>query len=170
MTDIAPVLRSRWSPRSFDTAHTVSAEDVNLLLEAARWAPSAMNLQPWRFIAGLRGDATRARIDRCVAGHSDWALDAGALIVAIHKVSERPVDIALYDLGDAVAHLSIEAETLGLHVRQFLTYDHDGLAREFGIEAPWTAVTIIAVGRPAAGAKPAGRERVDLSELLWPQR
>lgn len=170
MTDIAPVLRNRWSPRGFDPAHTLSVDEVNLLLEAARWAPSARNLQPWRFIVGLRGDDNRVRIDRWVAGHSDWALDASALVVNIHKITaEWPMDVGLYDLGDAVAHMSIQAETLGLHVRQFLSYDRDGLAREFGIGEPWMAVTITAIGRPAAGLEPAGRERVGVSELIWLQ-
>lgn len=170
MTDINPLLRDRWSPRGFDTAHEVTDDDVRLLLEAARWAPSGLNRQPWRFIVGRRGDATRARIDTFVAGHSDWALDAAALVVALYEASRSELDYALYDLGGAVAHLSIQAEALGLHVRQFATYDRAGLTREFHVEPPLTAVTILAVGRPPAGMEPVGRTRKDARELAWPPR
>ncbi|WP_257477605.1 nitroreductase family protein [Acidipropionibacterium jensenii] len=167
MTDITPLLRDRWSPRGYDPAHTLSPEDAKLLLEAARWAPSAMNLQPWRFIVALRADAVRTRLDRFVAGHSDWALDASALVVNICRSGDDQLGVAHYDLGDAVAHMCIEAEALGVHARQFISFDRQGLSREFGITAPWTAVTMTAIGRPAAGLEPSGRERVDVSELLW---
>ncbi|MDN6555699.1 MAG: nitroreductase family protein [Acidipropionibacterium acidipropionici] len=165
MSDIAPVLRGRWSPRSYDPTRTVSPEDVRLLLEAARWAPSAMNRQPWRFIVGIRGDQTRSRLEPFVVGRSDWALDAAALVVNICESDER--GIGFYDLGDAVAHMSIQAEEMGLHVRQFGSFDQQGLAAEFGIEAPFVPVTMAAIGVPPAGVGPGVRDRVDVDELLW---
>ncbi|AZZ42565.1 nitroreductase [Acidipropionibacterium jensenii] len=168
MTDITLLLRNRWSPRGYDPDHTLSAEDADLLLEAARWAPSAMNLQPWRFIMGLRGDPVRARVDRFVVGHSDWALDASALVVNICRSGEDHLEVAHYDLGDAVAHMCLQAEALGVHARQFISFDHQGLSQEFGITAPWTAFTMTAIGRPAAGLEPTGRQRVERSELVWP--
>lgn len=167
MTDIAPVLRGRWSPRSFDPDHTVSPDGVRLLVEAARWAPSAMNRQPWRFIVAPRGDEARARMDPFVKGYSDWALDASVLVVNICQSEQGGNDIALYDLGDAVAHMSIQAESMGLHARQFATFDRRGLAAAFRIEAPYAPVTMTAIGVPPAGVEPGDRDRVDVDEVLW---
>lgn len=168
MTDIAPLLRQRWSPKQFDPAHRVGDDEVRLLLEAARWAPSARNQQPWRFIIGRRGDALRARIERYVQGHSDWALAASLFVVNIYEAWHPDFDLPLYDLGSAVAHMSVQGEALGLHVRQFATFDRAGLSREFGIAPPFTAVTICAFGVAPVGVRPDGRTRKDADALLWP--
>lgn len=167
MTDIEPLLRHRWSPTLFDPQHTVPEEDLRLLLEAARWAPSARNVQPWRFIPGRRGDATRARIEPFVRGFSDWALDASLLVVNVYEAWTSSPDYALYDLGGAVAHLTFQAEALGLHLRQFATFDRPGLSGEFGIAPPFTAVTICAIGVTPGGVQPGERGRRGIDELLW---
>lgn len=172
MTDIAPLLRQRWSPKVFDPAHVVGEDDVRLLVEAARWAPSARNRQPWRFLPGVRGDATWTRMRPFVAGFSDWALDASLLVANLYDswvpetgVAER--DLRLYDLGGAVAHMSIQGEALGLHARQFATFDRAGLSREFGVASPFWAVTITAFGVTPAGVEPEGRTREEPDALLW---
>ncbi|MFP5416487.1 MAG: nitroreductase family protein [Actinomycetes bacterium] len=163
MTEITPLLRGRWSPRDFDPAHEASADDVAALLEAARWAPSGRNTQPWTFITAHRGDDTHARLVPFVAGRSDWAVDASVLVVSIVESVDLPFGV--YDVGGAVAHLTIEAEARGLHVRQFATFDRGGLAAEFGIEPPRRALTICAVGVPAPGAPVPDRERKPVGEL-----
>lgn len=168
MTDIDPLLRNRWSPREFDPHHTVTGSEVRLLLEAARWAPSGRNRQPWNFLVGRRSDPVRARIDPFVAGHSDWALDAGLLVVNIYQAWTHEVDLPLYDLGGAVAHMSVQGEALGLHARQFATFDRAGLSREFAIAPPHVAVTISAFGVVAAGVRPPERTRKEVQALLWP--
>ena len=172
MTDIAPLLRQRWSPKTFDPLHVVGDDDVRLLLEAARWAPSARNRQPWRFIVGRRGDATWTRLHPFVAGFSDWALDASVLVVNIYDawvpdsgVAER--DLRLYDLGGAVAHMSVQGEALGLHARQFATFDRAGLSREFAVASPFWAVTMTAFGVARAGVEPDERTRDEPDALLW---
>lgn len=168
MTDISPLLRNRWSPRVFDPHHTVADGDVRLLLEAARWAPSARNEQPWRFLVGRRGDGIRSRIDPFVAGHSDWALDASLFVVNIYQAWLPALDLPLYDLGGAVAHMSIQGEALGLHARQFAMFDRTGLSRELRISAPHAAVTITAFGVVPAGVRPGERSRKGVDALLWP--
>lgn len=167
MPDITPLLRQRWSPKTFDPTHTVDDEQVSLLLEAARWAPSARNVQPWRFILGRRGDQVRARIEPHVAGKSAWALDASLLVVNIYDVWRPGLDLAIYDLGGAVAHMSVQGEALGLHARQFASFDVDALQREFGIERPYAAATITAFGVPPEGFRPDDRTRLEPEALLW---
>lgn len=167
MTDIAPLLRQRWSPKTFDPHHVVGDEDVRLLLEAARWAPSARNVQPWRFVVGRRGDATWTRMRPFVAGYSDWALDASLLVANLYEAWLPTIDLPLYDLGGAVAHMSLQGEALGLHARQFGTFDRDGFSRGFGVEPPFAVVTVTAFGVPPAGVRPEGRARVDADGLGW---
>ena len=163
MTEITPLLRGRWSPQAFDPAHAVSPDDVEALLEAARWAPSGRNSQPWTFITGHRGDPTHARLLPFVVGRSDWAVDAGVLMVSICESTDLPFGV--YDVGGAVAHLTIEAEARGLHVRQFATFDRAGLAAEFGIEEPRRALTMLALGVAAPGVQVPERQRKPLDQL-----
>ena len=147
----------------YDAAHTLTRDEVETLLHAGQWAPSAGNSQPWTFIAAHRGDAMHARLLPVVVGYSDWAVDASVLLVSICESTELPFGI--YDVGGAVAHLTIEAEARGLHVRQFATFDRAGLAAEFGIEEPRRALTMLAVGVAAPGVEPPERQRKPLAEL-----
>src|ERR1700742_4440811 len=85
VTDAAlhPLLAHRWSPRGFDPAHVLSDADLHALLEAARWAPSSNNSQPWRFVVSRRGDAVHPRlVKHLVPGNQLWAPSASALILA----------------------------------------------------------------------------------------
>ena len=163
VTELTPLLRGRWSPHQFDPAHEVSPDEVEALLEAARWAPSGRNSQPWTFITGRRGDPTHTRLLPVVVGRSDWAVDASVLMVSICEATDLPFGV--YDVGGAVAHLTVEAEARGLHVRQFASFDRAGLAAEFGIEEPRRALTMLAVGVAAPGAQQPERERKPLGDL-----
>ncbi|MCT3002502.1 nitroreductase family protein [Propionibacterium freudenreichii] len=159
MADITPLLADRWSPHAFDKTHVISEDQVQLLLEAARWAPSAMNRQPWSFVVGVRDDDVFARLRPAIEGFSDWALDASAIILGAYQNAGSEPDYALYDLGQSMAHLTVQAEALGLHVRQFATFDRPMAGRAFNIAAPWEPIIMAAVGLPAPGQKPEGRAR-----------
>ena len=81
---IHPILESRWSPRAFDAQATVSAEEMTAFLEAARWAPSSYNFQPWRFIISRRGDVVFEKICEALSGFNQvWAPTASALIAVV---------------------------------------------------------------------------------------
>ncbi|WP_217645351.1 nitroreductase family protein [Nocardioides terrae] len=123
--DLHPLLRGRFSPLRFDSAHVLAGADVELLLEAARWAPSAGNSQPWAFLVARRGEPDHDTFVRRLAPSSRrWAPDASALLV---NLAHRTVDdsrlpyseFADYDLGQAVAHLTLQASAMGLSCRQF---------------------------------------------------
>ena len=167
-----PLLAARWSPTAFDTAHEASAADLASLLEAARWAPSAGNSQPWSFVAGRRGDACTRGSSRHLAGSSArWAPSASVLVANLcHRFVEDTdwdySEFALYDLGQAVAHMTLQAADLGMAARQFRAFDRDGLAAEFGVPDHWQVTTMTAFGRPAADQHPRDRRPVD--ELRWP--
>jgi nitroreductase len=182
--ELHPLLAGRWSPTCFDASHDISDAEVELLLQAARWAPSAGNSQPWAFIVARRGTETHARLMRHLAGSSAaWAPSASLLLANLaHRFVEDTdwefSEFSVYDLGQAVAHMSIQAQALGLHVRQFRAFDRDGLAAEFAIPDHWEVTTLAAIGRavPATDRDDYDREprdaplrqRRELDEILWP--
>ena len=147
--DILDVLQARWSPRAYEPV----AIDEALLaksLEAARWSPSAYNAQPWRFVVGRRGTETFDRIVGALAEfNQQWAPNASVLILAIAETANeegRANATAEYDLGQAVAHLTIQAHADGLVVHQMSGFDVAGASTAFGLEERLVPVTVIALG------------------------
>jgi nitroreductase len=179
-----PLLAGRWSPTRFDPAHEIAQDEIEVLLQAARWAPSAGNSQPWAFIVAPRGTAGHARLVCHLAGSSAaWAPSASLLVANLsHRLVEDTdwefSEFSVYDLGQAVAHMSIQAQALGLHVRQFRAFDRDGIATEFGVPEHWEVTTLAAIGRAAPGPgrteplddarESPTRARRALGEILWP--
>ena len=174
-----PLLAERWSPRAFDPDHQVTDEQVTALLEAARWAPSASNTQPWRFAVTRRGSAEHTAVLNALApGNRLWAHTASALIVVATQTigpdgATRPW--ATYDTGQAVAHLTVQAEHEGLAVHQLGGFDRDRIASGLAGPGHLTPLVVVAVGRHAPGtrlAEPfasreaAARGRLPLHELL----
>lgn len=157
---ILDVLAERWSPRAFDEATVLTMADLGPAFEAARWAPSANNLQPWSFVVGFRGDETFNAIAATLSGfNASWAPHASALIATVtHTLtaSGRQNAFARYDLGQAVAHLSIQAQANGLSVHQMGGFDVDALTNALGVAEPLEIVTVIAVGVPADPATLSG--------------
>ena len=179
-----PLLAGRWSPTRFDPGYKIREHEIEALLEAARWAPSAGNSQPWAFIVGRRGSAEHARLVRHLAGSSGaWAPSASLLVANLSRRFVEDTDwefseFSVYDLGQAVAHMSIQAQALGLHVRQFRAFDRDGIATEFAVPKHWEVTTLAAIGRAAPDSgrtaalddtdEPPLRARRALDEILWP--
>jgi nitroreductase len=178
---VHPLLAQRWSPRGFDPEHVLSDADLHLLLEAARWAPSSNNSQPWRFVVSRRGDAVHPRlVKHLVPGNQLWAPQASALLLAAAATVRddgKVLGHAWYDTGQAVAHLSIQAGALGLAVHQMGGFDRDGVRAEFDLPAHVEPIAMVAVGRydpEAALPEPlwtrerAARERREIREILLP--
>jgi hypothetical protein len=174
-----PLLARRWSPLGFDETHALSPDDVLLLLEAARWAPSAGNSQPWAFVVGRRGDSVHDRlVARLAPSARRWAPSAALLVANLsHRLVESTdweySEFSHYDLGQAVAHLSIQAQALDLNVRQFRAFDREGVARDFDVPAHWEVTTMAAIGRahvdtgPPTPDESPSRRRRSLDEILW---
>ncbi len=146
-----PLLAERWSPRGFDRTHHLDDAQLGALLEAARWAPSANNSQPWRFLVTRRGDQDFHWLaDLVAAGNRSWAPLASALVlVAAETVDEtgRPRPWAWYDTGQAVAALSVQAQAEGLAVHQMGGFDADAARHAFGLDETLSPVVVLAVGR-----------------------
>lgn len=176
---LVDLLEERWSPRSFDPDATIADDTLDALLEAARWAPSAANLQPRRFIIGRRGTPTFDAIENQLVGFNRaWAFRASALLVAIAEVTTEDGDArrwAEYDLGQSVAALAVQAHAEGLHVHQMGGFDVDGLRAAFALPERLIPVTVSAIGtvaspslldENAAARETAPRTRLALDEVV----
>ena len=166
---LAEPLRSRWSPRILDEDRDVSDEEVATMLEAARWAPSWGNLQPWSFVVARRGGrAHGVLLPHLSRGNAGWVPRAPVVLLVAAQVAaapgERPLKgeaHACYDTGQAAAHLSLQARALGLHAHQLAGFDHEAVAAGLGLPDHvrlLSAVAIGALGDPA-GAPERDRER-----------
>jgi nitroreductase len=178
-TPVHPLLAHRWSPRGFDQDHVLDDDTLSALLEAARWAPSANNSQPWRFLVTRRGDEACQRLAEVLApGNRSWAPAASALVLVAAQTTDetgRPRPWALYDTGQAVAALTMQAESDGLSVHQLGGFDIDAARHAFDLDATLTPVVVVAVGRhdptaqlpePLATRERAPRTREPLETLL----
>ncbi|QKS12495.1 nitroreductase family protein [Curtobacterium sp. Csp1] len=176
---LVPLLEERWSPRSYDETATVTDAQLDALLEAARWAPSAMNHQPRRFVAGRRGTDTFRKInDNLLGFNAAWAFRASALVVGVLETvtedgDERP--FAQYDLGQSLAALTVQAHAEGLHVHQMAGIDAEGLRAAFDLPERFRPYTVTAIGTvadpaqlgdQAAEREVAPRTRLPLDEVV----
>ncbi|MGW6443417.1 nitroreductase family protein [Lentzea sp. NPDC055074] len=177
---VHPLLSRRWSSRAFEPGHELADEQVTALLEAARWAPSASNTQPWRFAVAHRGTAEHAAVLGTLAGGNQvWARDASALIVVAARTTNADGAAqpwAVYDAGQAAAHLSVQAEAEGLAVHQMGGFDRDRLTSVLGADGV-TPLVVVAIGlraeparlnEPLAEREAAARVRLPIDELLLP--
>lgn len=179
-SELTPLLAERWSPSIFDPGHVLSEEDLETLLTAARWAPSAGNSQPWAFVVARRGSKTHDIVVEALSrGNQGWVPNASAVLVNVAQTAVDPdgngpafTGFAAYDLGQAVAHLSLQASAMGLHTHQLAGFDHDLVAKRLEVPDHFTVTTCVAVGRhgdPAAAdealrqreAKTRGRKTLD---------
>lgn len=146
---ILDVLKERWSPRAYDSK-PVEDEKLWSLLEAARWSPSGGNSQPWSFIVTRKGDVAFDKLVSALsANNQKWAGNAPVLIVNIGKTTRAdgtPNPYAPYDVGQAVAHMSIQAESAGLRVRQMAGFNADQIRSAFEIPDEFNPLTVIAIG------------------------
>ena len=174
-----PLLAERWSPRAFDSQHAVTDDQLRALLEAARWAPSSSNTQPWRFLVARRGERAFDRlVDLLAAGNQVWARSASVLILAAAETTDAsgaPRSHALYDTGQSVAQLAAQAQAEGLVTHQMGGFDAAGAAEAFALPAGLSPVVVVAVGRhdpqavlpePFAARENAPRTRLPLDDLL----
>lgn len=173
------IIATRRSPRSFNETATISNEDLTAILEAARWAPSAFNGQPWRFFVGKRGDEVFTQIMTSLGDfNKSWAKNASALILVAGKTVRGDGSIHAdyqFDCGLAVGQLVIETHHRGLIAHQMTGFDKAVAQEVLSIAPELLPVVVIAVGTQDVPEKLAGpllerelapRERLPLSELV----
>jgi len=150
---IHDLISHRWSPRAFDP-RPVEKEKLRGLFEAARWASSSYNAQPWHYIVATKDDPENYAkvLSTFVEFNQSWAKNAPvvAISVASHKMPHDGSQNrhAFHDVGQASANLSLEATSLGLQVHQMAGIDPEKARQVFGIPEHFEAVAGIALGYP----------------------
>ena len=148
---IHKLLRERWSSIAFDR-QPIEHKRLLSLFEAARWAPSSYNEQPWRFVVGTRDqpEAFDRLLGCLVDGNRKWAQNAAALVIAFTKTSfqrnGKPNPHARYDLGLAMANLTVQATSFGFSVHQMAGFDLDRARTELGMPDGFEPVVAAAIG------------------------
>ena len=147
---IHPLLSQRWSPRAFADRPVEPARLV-ALLEAARWAPSSYNEQPWHFIVAPKAETESFdRLLGCLSrGNASWAGKAPVLMLAVAQLVDEDGDPnrhAFYDVGQAVAQMAVQALDLGLYMHQMAGFDVEKAQQVFAIPAQFEPAAAIALG------------------------
>lgn len=146
---IHPLLQQRWSPRAFENKF-IEPKLVRSLFEAARWAPSSSNIQPWYFIVGFKGDDTYEAITKTLVEFNLlWATRAPLLFVTVARQHNHKGEIngsAMYDLGQSVALLTVQAMSENLYVHQMGGFDTEKARELFEIPEGYLPATVVAVG------------------------
>jgi nitroreductase len=169
---IDPVFVDRWSPRAF-TGEAIDARTLFTLFEAARWAPSAGNSQPWRFVYTLRGSPVwPAFVSFLNDNNRRWAANAAALVVLVSKTTQvrsgdavpTPLRNHSFDSGAAWANLALQAVRSGWHTHAMGGFNRDQAREVLGVPQGYNVEVAIAIGRQAErGSLPA-----DLQEREQP--
>lgn len=147
---INDLLKQRWSPRAY-SEKLVEREKLQSIFEAARWAPSSMNEQPWRFIVGIKGEKTWEMIfDTLVEWNQQWAGKTPVLVLNLAKKTftykGRPNVTYAYDTGQAVAMMVTEAANQGLFSHQMGGFSAKKAAELFEIPGDFQPISVTAIG------------------------
>jgi nitroreductase len=154
---IHDLIRARWSPRAFSD-QPVSDDTLRSLFEAARWAPSSNNEQPWAFLVSRKGDGANHEkmLGTLVEFNQTWAKHAPVLVIAVSELAfaknGTPNRNAFYDTGAATALLSIQATAQGLFVHQMAGFDPQKAKEAFQIPSGWEPIAAFTIGHPGESA------------------
>jgi nitroreductase len=152
---IDPLFHQRWSPRAF-TDEEISLDELNVLFEAARWAPSAMNAQPWRFLYARRGTPAFARFLGLLSPRNqEWAGRAAALVAVVSRTvmdlpgkdAPGPSATHSFDAGAAWAHLALQAHLRGWATHGMGGFDRERARTQLELPADHAINAFVAIGR-----------------------
>ena len=177
------LIQNRWSPRAFDPDIDIQHDDLLALLEAARWAPSCFNDQPWRYIVCVKSK-NEASWQNALAilaeKNQQWAKNAPVLMLAVAMANfnhnGKPNRWAMYDTGSASLSLCLQATALGLIVHQMGGFDVDKSREIFNLPEDCQPMAMLAVGYQAAAdslgddfkqAELAIRSRMPVDQLFY---
>lgn len=170
------LIRHRWSPVCFEP-RAIPEDDVMTLFEAARWAPSCFNEQPWAFVVATRSQPEEfGALLACLAEPNQaWARNSGALFLSVASLNfsrnGQPNRHSFHDVGLATENLLLQAQALGLIAHSMGGFDGQRARAAFGIPANWEPVAATAVGYAAAdrsACPPAHVQREDAPRVRKP--
>jgi nitroreductase len=149
---IDPIFVNRWSPRAM-SGEPVSMDELNTMLEAARWAPSSYNEQPWRFLYSRRGDAHwQTFFDLLAAPNQAWCKDAAVLMVIVASTkfarNGKPNIVHAYDAGSAWGSMALQGAKMGLVVHGMAGFNYSAAKAALNISDDFAVMAMAAIGRP----------------------
>jgi len=150
---ISPMILHRWSPRAM-TGEPITQEELFSLFEAARWAPSCYNNQPWIFIYGMRGTEAWNRLyDLLVSYNKEWTKNSAALVVVVSKNNfyhnNKPALTHSFDTGAAWMAMALEGNSKNLVVHGMGGFDYAAAKKNLKIPEDYTVEAMVAIGKPA---------------------
>lgn len=178
--NIHPLILGRWSPRAM-SGETISQEELGQLFEAARWAPSSYNSQPWKFLYAEKGsEEWKTFFDLMVEFNQSWAKDASHLVVIVSKKNfEHNGEFSpthSFDTGAAWQNLALQGAELGLVIHGIGGFDYDRARKDLNIPDDCAVEAMIAVGKPGKKEslptelqeKEAPTDRKKIEDFAWP--
>lgn len=152
---VDPLFLDRWSPRAYD-GKPMPKDDVLTILDAARWAPSASNQQPWRFVYGLNGSAEwEDFVGLLMEGNQRWAQNSSALIVILSRTynlrdgEKKPAATHSFDAGAAWFALAMQAHKLGYHAHGMAGIFKDKILEQLNVPEGYAVEAMVAIGKIA---------------------
>ena len=147
--DVNEIFIKRWSPRSIDKKNFTN-EELMSLFEAARWAPSSFNIQPWRFLYSMNGDENWATFFGLLAEFNQiWTKDAGALVVVLSKKTNnegKPNALHSFDTGSAWMSLALQARMKNLIAHGMAGFDYEKAKDILNVPDDYNVEAMLAVG------------------------
>ncbi len=148
---IHPDIINRWSPRSF-SGQEISDKELFLLFEAARWAPSSFNNQPWRFIYAKKNSKHwNLLFDLLVDFNKQWCANASVLVVIVSRKTfehnDKPSPTHQFDTGSAWENLAIQAISSGFATHAMQGFDYDKAKKDLEVPDEYEVVAMIAIGK-----------------------
>jgi nitroreductase len=147
---VDPQFPRRWSPRAM-SGEAIEDELLMRLFEAARWAPSSYNSQPWRFVYAKRETPSWDRFfDLLVEFNQGWCARAGVLVVICSRFekNDKPAPTFALDAGAAWMSLALQGSTMGLVVHGMQGFDYEKAAEAVGAKDPFKVLAMCAIGKP----------------------
>ena len=178
---VLAAIAERWSPRAYDSSYQLNNDELVAILEAGRWAPSAMNVQPWRFSVVRRDEALAETLTKeaLFGFNAAWVPNASLVIyISVPETTEdgSPYTIAYFDAGLAAQNMMLQAEALGLSAHPISGFSSENASKILELEEGRTAIVALAVGKraepevlqgsPAYDREIADRHRLPLTEVV----
>lgn len=182
---VDPLFLKRWSPRAFDDKAVISEQELMTIFEAAHWAPSSFNSQPWRFIYARRETPEWSRLfNLLVPMNQSWAVRASVLVALVSATKVQPPGAPgpmpsyshSLDAGAAWAYLALQATKLGWHAHAMAGWDTANAAAALSVPEGFRVETMIAIGRigdksvlpPPLQEREQPNDRRPVAELVMP--
>lgn len=165
LAGLHPQFLRRWSPRAM-TGEPISEQELLTLFEAARWAPSSYNAQPWRFVYAHRDTDYWPRLfNLMVEANQAWTRNAAVLVLVTSRNrfehNDKPAPTHRFDAGSAWMSVALQASHMGLVAHGMQGFDYEKAQSEFGIPDQYSVDAMFAIGRPGdiEGLPEQARER-----------